>query len=47
MKNSNLPNVGANNPVYSAPVCRVLPTEKQRVLCLSQTEIVDEYDGEW
>ena len=36
-----------NRPVYVSPYCEEVPIESHTNLCASNTEPVDEEDGEW
>ena len=47
MKNSNLSKESTGDQCYAPPVCQVYYVEPRQLLCASQTETVDEIEGEW
>lgn len=47
MKNNNLTKEGADTKVYTPPVTQELLIDTQRVICASETEKVNDIDGEW
>ncbi len=47
MQNRNLSEAKAELEVYESPFCNVFFVGPQRIICDSETERVDETDGEW
>lgn len=47
MKNNNLTKTGTDIQVYTPPVCEAILVGTQRVICASETEKVNDIDGEW
>lgn len=47
MRNNNLTKEGADTQVYTPPVTQVIYIGTQRVICASETEKVNDIDGEW
>lgn len=47
MQNSNYSKNKAEREIYVSPVCNEFFVGAQRIICDSETEKVDEIDGEW
>ena len=47
MQNKNLSKDKAEQEVYESPVCNEFFVGTQRIICESETEKVEETDGEW
>ena len=47
MQNKNLSKDKAECEIYASPVCNEFIVGPQRIICGSETEKVEETDGEW